>query len=143
MSLKSRIKLPNTLSFRLTLWYASSFVVVSLTALLILYLSIDSILSARIDEDLKEDVAEFKLFFDLAGIDRVQKEIVRELKSDDSSKIIIRLLNTAGEQLFSSDLSHWTELKADNFPRCSNPSHSPSNKSSPFIFKLNSWRFSK
>ena len=132
MSLKNRIKLPNTLAFRLTLWYASTFIAVSLTALLILYLSINSILSDRIDEDLKEDVVEFKLLFDSGGMAQVEKEIVRELQSDDSSKIFLRLLNTDGKQLFSSDLSHWSELKTDKFSYRVPPRNNPIIESAEF-----------
>ena len=51
--------LPNTLSFRLTLWYAASFIIILLAALMILYLMINTTLNARIDDDLIEEVSEF------------------------------------------------------------------------------------
>lgn len=100
-------KLPNTLSFRLTLWYSSSFVVFLAASLLSLLVSIDAILEDRIDEDLIEEINEFRELYEAEGIERVKTEIDLEGKTGDVSEIFLRLLTTKGEQIHSSDLTHW------------------------------------
>ncbi len=69
------IKIPNTLGFRLTLSYTLAFALVFVSALGFLYLSINTILNERIDDDLREDIAEFRLFFNSGGIEKVKLEI--------------------------------------------------------------------
>lgn len=113
MLLTNKIKLPNTLAFRLTLWYTMSFVIVSSAAFLILYLSINSILSLEIDEDLVEDVTEFKLLYESDGLTRVYEEIIRELMSEDDSELFIRLLDSDGQPLYNSNLSEWPDLTTE------------------------------
>jgi len=100
-------KLPNTLSFRLTIWYSGSFVVFLAASLLSLLISIDAILDDRIDEDLIEDIEECKELYESGGLDSVKQEIDREAKTGDITEIFLRLLTPQGEQIYSSDLSHW------------------------------------
>lgn len=100
-------KLPNTLSFRLTLWYSSSFVVFLAASLLILLVLIDAILEDRIDEELIEEINEFRELYKTEGIERVKTEIDLEGKTGDISEIFLRLLTSNGEQIHSSDLTHW------------------------------------
>lgn len=114
MLLKNRIKFPNTLAFKLTLWYALTFVTFSSLAFLVLYLSINSILSHEIDEDLIEDVAEFKILYQSDGMAGIQKEMIREVNSDDPKDIFIRLFDIEGHLIFSTDLTHWSKLKTDS-----------------------------
>lgn len=100
-------KLPNTLSFRLTLWYASTFIIILLAALMILYLMVNTTLNARIDEGLIEDVEEFRTLHDMGGVTELHREINNESLTDDISQEFVRLLDTEGNELFASDLSHW------------------------------------
>ena len=107
------IGLPKTLAFRLTLWYAMAFVGFLLCALLALYLSINSILNARMDDDLEEDIAEFQILLEEGGAQRVIGEIEREAAAGKDSSIFLRLLDGSGAQIFSSDLTHWKGLTSD------------------------------
>ncbi len=106
-------KLPTTLAFRLTLWYASAFVVFVLAAFLVFYLSMNSILNEQVDEDLEEDIEEFAELFEEEGLARVKSEIGREVMSGDEDDVFLILLNNDGERFFSSDLAHWGTLKTD------------------------------
>jgi len=107
-------KLTNTLSFRLTLWYASTFVFFIFAAFLISYLSIHAILDSRMDDDLMEDISEFKLLYESDGIEGVKREIKREMYSDDQSSAFLRLLDHNGNQLFGLNLSeYWQGIKSD------------------------------
>ena len=76
-------------------------------ALFILYLSIDSMLNSRMSEDLREDIAEFAMLFRSEGITRVMREIDREAMPINADQVFLRLLDDKGNQIFSSDLSHW------------------------------------
>lgn len=105
--------LPNSLAFRLTFWYASAFILFLLIALLALYLSINSILAERIDDDLREDIDEFSMLLDNAGLDRVKNELKREILPGEEQHAFLRLLDTRGHILFSSDMSHWKGMQPD------------------------------
>jgi len=100
-------KLPNTLSFHLTIWYSGSFVVFLAVSLLCLLISIDVILNDRIDEDLIDEIQEFRGFYESGGLNSVKHEIDQEAKTGDITEIFLRLLTPQGEQVYSSDLSHW------------------------------------
>lgn len=107
------IGLPKTLAFRLTLWYVMAFVGSLLCALLALYLSFNSILNARMDDDLEEDIAELQILFEEGGAQRVIDEIEREVAAGNDSSVFLRLLDRDGTQIFTSDLTHWQGLTTD------------------------------
>ncbi len=107
------IKIPNTLSMRLTLWYALIFIGFLVFALLIAYIAVDSKLNLDIDEDLKEDVVEFNYFFVEGGLERIIQEIEEETTTESMDGEFIRLLSTNGEVVYSSNLSEWGGLGAD------------------------------
>ncbi len=104
------IKLPSTLSFRLTLWYTSAFLVCLVAALVTLYLSFNTILKSRMDDDLREDIQEFHELYMEEGIEEVLQEIEREVNSSDESEIFLRLYDDKNSMVFSSDMSEWEEL---------------------------------
>ena len=106
------IKLPNTLGFRLTFWYASAFLVCLVAALLALFIYLDTILNNRMDEDLREDIAEFQELLTEGGRNKVISEIKREINSSDESEVFLRLLDGHGKVVFSSDVSEWEGLDA-------------------------------
>lgn len=107
------VKFSNTLSFRLTLWYASMFIVFLLVALLFSYLAINSILNKRMDDDLAEDIDEFRLLFSTSGLQPVLKEIEREAGSGNAETVFLRLLDKEGDTIFASDLEDWRGLEVD------------------------------
>lgn len=102
--------LPNTLSFRLTLWYAVTFIIILLVALIILYIFVNTTLNARIDEDLIEGVSEFRAMHNKGGLSELKREIENEALDEDSDKEFIRLLNKDGKELLASDLSRWNGI---------------------------------
>jgi signal transduction histidine kinase len=101
------IKLPNTLGFRLTFWYALAFLVCLVAALLALYVYLDTILNDRMDVDLREDIAEFQELLTDDGLDNVISEIEREINSSDETEVFLRLLDGQGKVVFSSDVSEF------------------------------------
>ena len=106
------INLPNTLSFRLTFWYATTFLTCLLVAMLGLYIYLDTVFNHRMDEDLKEDIAEFRELLDEGGLEKVIAEIIREINSSDETEVFLRVLDLKGKVVFSTDVSEWEDLDA-------------------------------
>ncbi len=104
------IKFPNTLSFKLTLWYASAFLICLVATFMTLYLSLQTLLNSRMDIDLREDIEEFRELFIEEGMNEVTQEIDREMNSSDESEVFLRLYNDKHAILFSSDMSDWEGL---------------------------------
>ncbi len=104
------IKLPNTLSFRLTLWYASAFLVCLGVAFVGLYLSLNSTFNTRIDADLQEDIEEYQELFREHGIEKVIAEIEREVNLSDESVEFLRVYDAKRNVLYSSDMAEWEGL---------------------------------
>ncbi len=103
-----------SLSTRLTLWYSLSFSLSIALAFVALYLSFATILLDRMDEDLVEDIEEYQRIFEEEGLPGIQAEITRESwEVNESEQSFVRLLDTKGKQIYSTDLSHWQNLTTD------------------------------
>jgi len=107
MYLKKVLRLPGTLAFRLTLWYAGIFTISTLVAFLALYFVISTVLEERRDQDFLDDVQEYSSMLATEGIDRVKSEIAWEVSSDGAEHIFLRLLSMDGEELLTTDMSAW------------------------------------
>ncbi len=107
MYLNKIFRLPGTLAFRLTLWYAGIFTISTLVAFLALYFVISTVLKERRDQDFLEDVQEYSSMLATEGMDRVKSEIAWEVSSDGAEHIFLRLLSMDGEELLTTDMSAW------------------------------------
>lgn len=106
------IKLPTTLTFRLTLWYASAFIMCLVVAFIGLYFSLNSILNSRMDMDLQEDIAEFHELFKEKGMEKVIEEIEREVSLSDEGEIFLRVYDAKRVLEYSSDVTEWEGLES-------------------------------
>jgi len=114
------IRVPNTLSFRLTLWYTSAFLVFLGVAFLVLYLSLNSILNSRMDQDLREDIEEFQELYREQGIEKVIAEVEREMNLSDVGEVFFRVYDAKRSVIYSSDMAEWEGLDfAANLPSLS------------------------
>ena len=95
MSLNQVYKHRNSLSFRLTVWYALIFTVTSLLALSIFYFHISQITMENTDEELLEELEEFYVLMKEGGVDQVTLEIVMEAESEGKG-IFYRLISMDG-----------------------------------------------
>lgn len=100
-------KIPSTLASRLTLWYAAIFVVFSASAFLGSYFLTDIALNKRFNEDLLEDILEFRMLMQADGIEGVKREISREAASEGPEIIFLRIADANGETVFTTDPSRW------------------------------------
>jgi heavy metal sensor kinase len=110
MSLKKLVRLPGTLAFRLTLWYALIFTISSFGAFLVFNLLITSGLRQRTDQELLTEVAELSSHLAFGGLDAVELDIVHDAESSGVDRMFLRLLSPSGEELVSSNMSSWTDL---------------------------------
>ena len=98
MFLKKLLNFRNTLSFRLTLWYALIFTLTSLLALFIFYYRISQITMANTDEELIEELNEFYVLMQEGGVDEVTVGVVLEAESEGQD-VFYRLLTRRGNVL--------------------------------------------
>jgi len=110
MFLRNLLRLPNTLSFRLTLWYAAIFAVSSLAAFMVIYLLTTSIIQGRTDQDLLDEVKEFSSLLELKEINEVKTYLNLETESEGVNKIFFRILTINGDELYSSNVSSWGNI---------------------------------
>jgi HAMP domain-containing protein len=110
MSLKKLVRLPGTLAFRLTLWYAFIFTLTSLGAFLLFNFLISSGLRERTDQDLLAEVSELSSHLALKGLDVVELDIVQDAESSGVDRMFLRVLSLDGEELVSSNMTSWTNV---------------------------------
>ncbi|WOH36089.1 ATP-binding protein [Thalassotalea fonticola] len=104
----------STLSARLTLWYSLAYALLIGGIFAIFFVAFNSILSARLDEDLVEDIEEFQQILQVEGLAGLKSEIAREAMEEGASDSeFIRMLDYQGNNLFSTNLSKWPSLKTD------------------------------
>jgi heavy metal sensor kinase len=113
MSLGKLLRLPNTLAFRLTLWYAGIFTLCSCVAFLLFYALITSTLQERIDQELLSQAQRFSTLLAGDGIGGVNNSAVIEAQAAGEKKVFFRLLNLTGEAFSSSNMSYWKDINVD------------------------------
>jgi heavy metal sensor kinase len=107
------IRLPRTLSFRLTLWYGLIFSLSSCLAFLFFYMLIATHLRQRMDSRLSEKISEFQAIYNLQGLEEVKADVRLESQAAGEKKFFFRLLYASGVAFSSSNLSYWHQIGID------------------------------
>jgi signal transduction histidine kinase len=107
MSLKSVVKLKNSLLFRMTVLYAATFMILAIIGFTIFYYRIYTLSINRIDQELYEDSQSYAELMLQSGFAAVRDEILSDAKSEDPEKEFYRVFNTEGKILVSTDMSTW------------------------------------
>ncbi len=110
MSLRKRIRLRNTLAFRLTLWYAGIFTVTSCIAFLLFYTFIASFIRERTDQELSSQVSRFSTLLSVEGFEAVKNAAVIEAQAAGVKKVFFRLLSLRGQVFSSSNMAYWKDI---------------------------------
>ena len=110
MYLSKILRLPGTLAFRLTLWYAGIFTISTLVAFGVFYLAIATVLSNNRDHDLMGDVQEYSAMLAKEGIGEVKAEMAWDALSDGQEHTFLRLLSMDGKELAATDMSAWRSV---------------------------------
>jgi heavy metal sensor kinase len=110
MSLRKRISLRNTLSFRLTLWYAGIFAISSCVAFLLFYALITSFIREQTDQELLGQVNRFSTLGAAEGVEAVKSAAVIEAQAAGVKKVFFRLLSLNGQVFSSSNMAYWKNI---------------------------------
>ena len=110
MSLRKRINLRNTLSFRLTLWYAGIFALSSCVAFLLFYALITSFMREQTDQDLLAQVNRFSTLLVSEEIEVVKNAAIIEAQAAGVKKVFFRFLSLNGQVFSSSNMAYWKNI---------------------------------
>ena len=102
--------MPRRLSSVLTVWYAMSFLIVLGSTFFITWAVVDRHFQSQIDDDLFEDLQEFREYFRVGGLDLVIQEIARENGPEDAETEFFRLYSPAGVIASSPNMPLLTSL---------------------------------
>ncbi len=111
MSLRNPINFLNTLSFRLTLWYAGIFALSSIVAFLLFYALITSFMRDQTDQELLGQVNRFSTLLATEGIEAVKSVALVEAKAAGEKKVFFRFLSLEGQVFSSSNMSYWKNIE--------------------------------
>lgn len=110
MSLKRLSRLPHTLAFRLTLWYAGIFTVSACVAFLLFYALITSVIRERTDQELLDHAGQFSTVLAARGLDGAENLALIEAQAAGVRKVFFRLLYPTGLAFSSSNMEYWTDI---------------------------------
>jgi heavy metal sensor kinase len=110
MFLKKMIRFRNSLSFRLTLWYAGIFTVSSFVAFFLFYMLITSVFRERTDRELLGQVNRFSTILAVEGMEAVINAAMIESQAAGVRKIFFRFLSQDGTVFSSSNLAYWQDI---------------------------------
>jgi signal transduction histidine kinase len=106
MLLKRLFRVPNTLVFRLTLWYSGIFAVFFSIAFIFFQLLITSFIHERIDRELLTESEEFSSLLEFVKeMDAVKTAMILDIESESSGKAFVRLMDSSGEKFASPNIS--------------------------------------
>ncbi len=111
MFLRKILDLKDTLSFKLTLWYAGIFMFTSLSALSVYYYRISAITLERTDDELVEQIGDFSALLAEHHRDEAIQAMIADAQSEDQHKMFFRLLSLDGNVIASTDLQSWKSLE--------------------------------
>jgi len=106
-----RVRLPRTLAFRLTLWYAGFFTLSSCIAFLLFYLLITTVIRHQTDQDLIKQAGVFSGLLRVEGVSGVKRVAVVEAQASGEKKVFFRFLYANGSIFSSTNISYWQDIE--------------------------------
>ena len=110
MSLKKPGRFRNSLTFRLTLWYAGIFAVSSFAAFFLFYQLITSVIQEKTDQELLSQAGQFSTVLRERGIGAVENFALFEAQAAGEKKVFFRLLYPTGQAFSSSNMAYWEDI---------------------------------
>lgn len=110
MSFAKTLRIPNTLAFRLTLWYGGIFTLSSAIAFLLFYTLITVVLLEQIDQDLRAQASRFATILRTDGVEALGSNAIVEAQAAGVKKVFFRLLTPNGAVFSSSNMSYWQDI---------------------------------
>jgi heavy metal sensor kinase len=103
-------KLRQTLAFRLTLWYATLFVISAALVFSLFYFLIANALRQRIDVELTSQAAQLRTVYAIEGIEMLQRSALLQIQSAGEKKTFLRLFYPSGIVFTSSNVTFWKKI---------------------------------
>jgi heavy metal sensor kinase len=110
MFLRRRPRLPNTLAFRLTLWYAGILVISTCIAFFLFYAFITKFIFDQTDQELKSQANRFAILLASEGSNSMVDSALIEAHAAGVKKVFFRFFSVNGEVFSSSDMSYWKDI---------------------------------
>ena len=110
MSLKKPGRFRNSLTFRLTLWYAGIFAASSFVAFFLFYTLITSVIQEKTDQELLNQAGQFSTVLRERGIGAVENFALFEAQAAGEKKVFFRLLYPTGQAFSSSNMAYWEDI---------------------------------
>jgi heavy metal sensor kinase len=107
-------RLPRTLAFRLTLWYAIVFILSAAIAFALFYILIVRIINQRTDADLLTQSNRLSQIYALQGSEVLQQAAILQAQAAGEQKMFFRLFYSSGVFFASSNLSYWKHIGIDH-----------------------------
>jgi signal transduction histidine kinase len=110
MFLKRGNNIFGTVAFRLTLWYSTLLVALSLSVFSLVYIWLSANLLRGVDEMLLANAGEFVSIYQSQGIDSLKAEFQSEAVSEGIKRVFFRMLSPHWEILATSDMAYWKDI---------------------------------
>lgn len=107
MLLRNSGRFLNSLAFRLTLTYAFISTISLLAVLAVSYLALQSTLQSRLDEEMAGEIQEYGSLLQTQDLAVLRDVLAREAVSEGTDRIFFRVLNPAGDEVISTDMTAW------------------------------------
>jgi heavy metal sensor kinase len=106
-------KLRHTLAFRLTLWYATLYVVSATVVFALFYMLMTSMIRQRTDDKLLTQRNEFAAVYRLQGIDMLQRVASFQAQMAGEKKMFYRFFYPSGVVFSASHMNYWKDIGID------------------------------
>lgn len=110
MSSEKTVRFRNSLTLRLTLWYAGIFTASSFIAFFLFYALITAFIQEKTDQELLHQSGQFSLLFQERGIRAIEDMAVFEAQAAGERKVFFRLLYLNGQVFSSSNMTSWEDV---------------------------------
>lgn len=110
MSSKNRRKPWKSLAFRLTFLYASLGFATLIIVSLVSYVFLNSALQRELDQELLNEVTEYAALLKTQSLDVLRDVLARETMSEGTDKVFHRILDSAGNEIFATEMASWREI---------------------------------
>jgi len=104
------VRFRNSLTLRLTLWYAGIFTASSFVAFFLFYALITAFIQEKTDLELSNQSGQFSLLFQERGMRAIEDLAVFEAQAAGEKKVFFRLLYLNGQVFSSSNMALWEEV---------------------------------
>ena len=98
MCSRKRLKVTNSLAFRLTVWYAGIFIASCFGALTVFYFTTTTLIRHHTDSEISKDVKEFSYAYKTKGMGGLKAAMLAEMESEGADNMFLYLQDSrAGE----------------------------------------------